>query len=200
MKELAIESDKSIILDEDVNITVKNNSKVNIFSFNKNVEIIINLEGESSEVNCYNLFYGINNDEIKIKINAIHNNINTKANLVCKGILDDNSKLNYSGKIRMEKGAKNSEGYQKQDTLLLSKKAFANSLPELEINENEVKCSHGVTIAEIEEDQLFYLQSRGLTRKEAENQVIRGFLEPVIIKIKDDILKEEIRKLIGDRL
>ena len=109
------------------------------------------------------------------------------------------AKLNYLGKIRMEKNSKNSDGYQKQDTLLLSEEAIANSIPELEILENEVKCSHGVTISRINEDNLFYLKSRGLNEEQAKKEIIKGFLEPLIIKINNNSIKKEIRNVISER-
>lgn len=183
-------------------INLQENAEVNIYEvlFNNNSTITSNLNGKNSKVNTYTFFFGNNQDEINIKVSSVHNNENTKARLVCKGILNGKAKLNYSGKIKVEKGAKNSDGYQKQDTLLLSDESIANSIPELEINEHEVKCSHGVTLSNVDENNLFYLQSRGLSKKAAEKQIILGFLEPLIIKIENDTLKNNIIKLVEEKI
>ena len=102
--------------------------------------------------------------------------------------------------IKINPLATNCEGYQKDDTLLLSENARADVVPNLEIANNEVKCSHGATITQIDEEKLFYMMSRGLDEKNAKKTMIEGFFDPVFARFENESIKEEIVKTITERL
>ena len=85
--------------------------------------------------------------------------------------------------IRVDKGAQKTDAYQENRNLLLTPQAHADSIPGLEIKANDVRCTHGATIGQIDKLQLFYLTSRGLSRKEAEQLIVRGFFQPVLDRI-----------------
>lgn len=99
---------------------------------------------------------------------------------LAKGVLDDSARGVFQGRIGVAKGAQKTDGYQMSRSLLLSDKAEADSKPELEIFADDVKCSHGSTIGRLDETSLFYLQSRGIPRAEAESLLVRAFVEEVI--------------------
>ncbi len=107
-----------------------------------------------------------------------HNEKNTYSDTMAKGVVKDNSKLLIRGLTRIEKNAAYSDGYEKADILIFDN-AEADAIPNLEIENSEVKCSHGATIGQIEKEKLFYLQSRGLSEEESEHLIVEGFFEPL---------------------
>ena len=108
---------------------------------------------------------------------------NGKSTLTFKNALADHAKTIFSGLIKVENEAQQTNSYQTNRNLLLSNEAEADSMPGLEILANEVKCSHGATTSKIDDQELFYLLSRGISRAVAERLIILGFFEEVIEKI-----------------
>ena len=102
--------------------------------------------------------------------------------------------------IKIESNAFESNGYQKEDTLLLSPDAEADSIPNLEIDNNEVRCTHGAAIGPVDEEKLFYLRSRGLGEELAKKKIVEGFFEPMIQRVHIQKLQEDIRMLIGAKM
>jgi Fe-S cluster assembly protein SufD len=111
---------------------------------------------------------------------------NTTSDLFFKGVLDDHSRAVWRGVIRVDKGAQKTDAYQENRNLLLSRDAHADSIPGLEIEANDVRCTHGATIGQIDRLQLFYLMSRGLSREQAERLIVRGFFQPILDRIGSD--------------
>ncbi len=134
-------------------------------------------------------------DVCDIKTDSLHISPDTKSDILIKGIVDESSKTVYRGLVKIFPKANRSSGYQKQDTLFLSRTATASSVPNLEIDTNNVRCSHGATTGQIDSSQLFYLMSRGISKQEAAKLVIKGFLSPVVERIKSDKLKNSILDL-----
>lgn len=106
-----------------------------------------------------------------------------------RGIMADRGRGVFSGRIVVEKGADGTDAIQRSDSLLLSKMARADTRPELEIYADDVKCAHGATVGQIDEDSLFYLRSRGLDRKDAFDLLIYAFAAEVLERIKSDSLR-----------
>lgn len=121
---------------------------------------------------------------------------NSTSDLLYKGALKDDSRSVYSGLIRVEEQAAKTNAYQANRNLVLSDHAKAQSKPELEIKNNDLRCTHGATVSQINDEELFYLQTRGLDREEAERLIVDGFFEDVIGRVKI----EEIRKLLRDAI
>jgi Fe-S cluster assembly protein SufD len=117
---------------------------------------------------------------------------NTTSDLFFKGVLDDHSRAVWRGVIRVDKGAQKTDAYQENRNLLLSHDARADSIPGLEIEANDVRCTHGATIGQIDKLQLFYLMSRGLSRFEAERMIVRGFFQPILDRIDSDEVRESL--------
>jgi Fe-S cluster assembly protein SufD len=121
---------------------------------------------------------------------------NTTSDFAFKGALRDESTAVWRGMIRVEKDAQKTNAYQENRNLLLSPKAHADSIPGLEILANDVRCTHGATVGQVDREQLFYLMARGLTRPEAERLIVRGFFSDVL----DRIELQPVREALGEAL
>lgn len=119
-----------------------------------------------------------------------------RSNLLCKNVLQDESKSIFSGLIRVDPEAQQTNALQTNRNLLLSKEAEADSLPGLEILANDVRCTHGATTSRLNHEELFYLLSRGIEKKHAESLISLGFLEEIIDKIPDENLAGKTRDLV----
>ena len=117
-----------------------------------------------------------------------------------KGIYDDRSTGVFNGKIFVEKEAQKTDAFQKNNNILLSDKATINAKPQLEIFADDVKCSHGCTIGQLDERAMFYMQSRGIPKKEAKALLMYAFSNEVIESIKIPELKQRITKIIATKL
>ena len=133
--------------------------------------------------------------EIKTKIN--HNEENCKSYQLIKTVLNDSSKGIYQGKIYVNSKAQKTDGYQLSRALLLSDHVEFNAKPELEIYADDVKCSHGSTSGNIDENSIFYLMSRGLSYDQSKKLLTNGFLNEVIEKITNENIKSLVKKLTG---
>ncbi len=121
---------------------------------------------------------------------------NTTSDFAFKGALRESARSVWRGMIRVEKDAQKTNAYQENRNLLLSKEAHADSIPGLEILANDVRCTHGATLGQVDREQLFYLMSRGLSRAEAERLIVRGFFQDVL----DRIELEPVREALGNAL
>ena len=120
----------------------------------------------------------------------------TTSDFAFKGALRDNATAVWRGMIRVEKDAQKTNAYQENRNLMLSKQAHADSIPGLEILANDVRCTHGATLGQVDREQLFYLMARGLSRAEAERLIVRGFFQDVL----DRIELEAVRETLGEAL
>ena len=152
--------------------------------------------GQGSQCNNIGVFLGRGKEHIDFTTNMFHNTVQTTNNVIVDGILKDESSSVYRGLIKIEKEAQKTYSYLENHILKLGEKTLANSIPSLKIDANDVKASHGATVGQIDEEHMFYLMSRGLSREEAEKLIVEGFFEPVIQKIPSEELKEKIRGLI----
>jgi Fe-S cluster assembly protein SufD len=121
---------------------------------------------------------------------------NTTSDFAFKGALRDDARAVWRGMIRVEQDAQKTNAYQENRNLLLSKSAHADSIPGLEILANDVRCTHGATLGQVDREQLFYLMARGLTRSEAERLIVRGFFQDVL----DRVELQPVREALGNAL
>jgi len=143
----------------------------------------IELLGERAEAEIVGVFIGKNNENFKIETFQLHKASKTKSRLLIKSILFDNSSLVHKGTIHITANAQESNAFQEGKVVLMSKNAFCQTKPELEILAHDVKCSHSSAVSEIDKKQLFYLISRGLNKKQAENLLLKGFLKEIFDKL-----------------
>jgi len=193
---------ENIINFNERNAKLEKNSNFNLFDLNFGSKLItsnvnVNLDGENSRFEHFGVFAVNNDQKFDFNINSFHNAPNTYSNMLTKGSLNDKSIVNYNGLIKINKNAHNSNGYQKNDTILLNENSQSNSIPKLEIDNNEVRCTHGSSTSYLDENMLFYLMSRGLNEKEAKITLVKGFLNEIINKVNfgelDEIIGEKIK-------
>jgi Fe-S cluster assembly protein SufD len=123
-----------------------------------------------------------------------------KSDLLYKGALQDRSRLVWRGMIKVDKAAQKTDGYQRNDNLMLSKESRADSIPGLEIEADDVRCTHGATSGRVDTDQIFYAQARGLTADEAARLVVAGFFQQVFDRITIAPVREALARAIGQRI
>ncbi len=126
----------------------------------------------------------------------LHAAPDTTSDFAFKGALRDSAATVWRGMIRVEEGAQKTNAYQENRNLLLSKTATANSIPGLEILANDVRCTHGATLSQVDREQLFYAMARGLSHQEAERLIVRGFFQDVL----DRIELQPVRDAVGAAL
>jgi Fe-S cluster assembly protein SufD len=124
----------------------------------------------------------------------------TASDLLYKNALDDKARCTFGGLIRVEPHAHFTDAYQKVRNLLLSDDAEANSMPGLEILADNVRCTHGATSGQIDEDEMFYLRSRGIPSKIAQRLIVTGFLNEVIQRLDQPAIGEHLNRLIDRKL
>ena len=123
-----------------------------------------------------------------------------RSDVYYKGVAKDEGQIVYQGLIKLEPAAQKTDAYQTNRNLLLSKKARVESVPQLEIAANDVRCSHGSSIAPIDEEQLFYLETRGIRRKSAENLLVAAFLEDVLGRVPLENLARHVARVIEEKV
>jgi Fe-S cluster assembly protein SufD len=128
-----------------------------------------------------------------------HASPHTASDLLYKNALDDRARCTFGGLIRVEPHAHFTDAYQKVRNLLLSDDSEANSMPGLEILADNVRCTHGATSGQIDEEELFYLRSRGITVNVAQRLIVTGFLNEVIQRLDQPAIADHLRGLIGDK-
>lgn len=163
-------------------------------------DINISLNGKGGECNLYGLYLAGGKQEISNRVNIYHNAEGCRSNQLFKGILSGEAVTRFSGTIYVEKGAQKSEAYQANNNLLASDRATAYTKPHLEIYADDVKCSHGATIGSLNEDELFYMRSRGISFAEARLLQQQAFANATIENIANSALRERLTSLVESRL
>jgi len=125
---------------------------------------------------------------------------NGKSDLLYKGALKDTAFSAFRGLIRINPDAQHSDAYQQNRNLLLSNHAHADAIPELEIEANDVRCTHGATVGPIEQESVFYLMARGIPRPEAERLITEGFFDELIAKIPLEVVQDRLFRVIRQKI
>ena len=146
------------------------------------------------------LIFLSNQQHHELKTNVNHKHENCKSSQLVKSALLDKSNGAYQGKIYVDKKAQKTNGYQLSKALVLSENSAFNSKPELEIYADDVKCSHGSTTGNIDQNSVFYLMSRGLSKEQANRMLVEGFLNEAIETITEPNIKSLISKLFIDKI
>jgi len=160
-------------------------------------EINCNLNDEYSSAFINGIINLKNSQHHEIKTNINHLAENTKSYQLIKSVLNDNAKGIYQGKIYVDAKAQKTNGYQLSKALLLNENTEFDGKPELEIYADDVKCSHGATSGNLDEDAIFYLMSRGLSHQQSKELLINGFLLDAVEKITDVEIKDLIKNMLG---
>ena len=176
---------------------------INTFSFGGNItrnNLEFHQEGEHITSNLNGITVIGNKQHVDNHTLVHHKKENCESHEMYKGIYDDQSTGVFNGKVIVDKEAQKTNAYQQNDNVLIGDKASINAKPQLEIFADDVKCSHGCTIGQLDSSALFYLQSRGIPKKEAKALMLFAFCNDVVEKIKIPALKSRISKLLADKL
>jgi Fe-S cluster assembly protein SufD len=158
------------------------------------------LGGEGAESHSFGLFLADKFQHIDNFINVDHAFPHCTSNQLFKGVLDEMSTGAFNGRILVRPDAQHTLAYQKNNNILLTNDAKMDSKPQLEIYADDVKCSHGATVGQLNGEALFYLQSRGIDKREARLMLMFGFAHEVIQNIKIEALRERMDNLVMQRL
>ncbi len=184
--------------------TLAKNAKVNWVEGNFGSKLLQSytqsvLAGEGAEVSAMSLVYNDGSQVFDGFVSADHVASFTKSSLQSKIVLGDTAKAVSRGLVKVEANAIKCDGYQKQESVLLSDDARVDAVPVLEIANNDVKCAHGSTITQVDPEKVFYLMSRGLSENEAARQIVQGFFDPVVSTL-DEQVKEKVQESLSQRL
>ncbi|MDQ8202014.1 Fe-S cluster assembly protein SufD [Pelagicoccus sp. SDUM812003] len=157
------------------------------------------IKGPGSKVEMLSLAVADYDQEIDQRTLQTHSAPNAVSDLLFKNALVDNAKTIFSGLIKVDPGAQQTDAYQTNRNLLLSNSAEANSLPGLEIDANDVKCSHGATTAQIDDEEIFYMKARGIPENRAQELIVYGFFEEILNRIDCEKLADRAREIIQDK-
>jgi Fe-S cluster assembly protein SufD len=160
----------------------------------------IDLAGRGSTARMSGFFFTDKNQHIDHDTQQNHLAPNTTSDLLFKGALLGDSRSVWQGMIYVAPEAVNTDGYQANRNLILSRTAHADSIPGLEICTDQVKCSHGATVGKLDQEQLFYLLSRGIQLKEAEMLLVDGFFDPIMQRISFEGVKDRFKKAILSKM
>ena len=159
------------------------------------MENSIVMNGENARGEIYNLYLGDENNRYDIYNAIVHGNKNCFSNMLSKGAVKDKAQTIHRGLIEIKKGFSGNNGYQKEEALILNDGARANAVPNLKIDNDDVRCTHGVTISHLDNEKLFYLMSRGLDKKEATRNYLLGYFYPVLCKFPEKIREKIIERM-----
>ncbi len=152
-------------------------------------DVLTMLDGEHAESTLHGVYMTTNRQHQDFEISTTHSVPHGTSDQYYKGILSGRSRAVFSGKITVERGAQKTDANQKDLNLLLSHGAEVDTKPSLEIYADDVKCAHGATAGHVDEDTLFYLQSRGVDYDTAQAMLIRGFAAEILDEIEDELLR-----------
>ena len=197
----------------DVNATSNIKYSFNDINLDKNSHLEYFILSKGSKFAKHDINCSLNNDHGSVSLNGIidldnekhheiktsinHNEENCKSYQLIKSVLNENSKGVYQGKIYVNSKAQKTDGYQLSRALLLNDDVEFNAKPELEIYADDVKCSHGSTSGNIDENSIFYLMCRGLSHAQSKKLLTNGFLNEAVEKITNQSVKSLVKKLTG---
>ena len=158
------------------------------------------LRAPGSNSKLFGLTFADGRQHLDYQTRQDHTAPHTESDLLFKGVALDRARTVFRGVLHLRKEAQQTNAYQATHSLLLSPRARADALPILEIEADDVRCKHGSTTGRVDEEQIFYLMSRGLSRQDAQRLIVQGFFETVITEFPVEGVREKIRLAIEDRI
>ena len=156
------------------------------------IRLDVTLSGEGAEANIYGAYVCGGDERVKIAVDMHHDLPHCSSRQLFKGIAGGKSRVDFYGKIIVAQDAQRTEAYQENHNILLSDDAKVDTKPQLEIYADDVKCSHGATIGRLNEEEQFYMRSRGITLEDAKVLQMISFIAPVLDNIPDPGQREAI--------
>ncbi|QLC34119.1 Fe-S cluster assembly protein SufD [Halarchaeum sp. CBA1220] len=158
------------------------------------------LEGESSETKIVGAFFGHEDQHFDLDSKVWHRAEHTTADLVTRGVIDDEARSVYEGVQDVGRDAWDTSSYQRENTLMLSDESEADASPKLIINNHDTEASHSATVGQIDEEDLFYMEGRAIPEQTAKNMLVEGFFVPVLEEVEVDELREDLEERIAELL
>jgi Fe-S cluster assembly protein SufD len=158
------------------------------------------MTGPDAEVQVNGVMFTEGRQHLSYNTHQHHQAPYCKSDLLYKAALQDRSRTVWRGMIKVDKDAQRTDAYQRNDNLMLSRDARADSIPGLEIEADDVRCTHGSTSGRVDEQQLFYSMTRGYTRREAVRMIVAGFFQQVFDRITIESVREALGEAIGRRV
>ena len=156
------------------------------------VKLDVHLVGEGAEANVYGAYVCGGEEKMKIAVDMYHDVPHCNSRQLFKGIAGGTSRVDFYGKIIVAQDAQRTEAYQENHNILLTDGAKVDTKPQLEIYADDVKCSHGATIGRLNEEEQFYMRSRGISLEDAKVLQMISFIAPVLEIIKDESEREQL--------
>ncbi|MBQ7020125.1 MAG: SufD family Fe-S cluster assembly protein [Bacteroidales bacterium] len=154
------------------------------------IKLDVRLTGEGAEANIYGAYVCGGKEKVKISVDMRHDVPHCNSRQLFKGIAGGDSRVDFYGKITVAQDAQKTEAYQENHNLLLSDGAKVDTKPQLEIYADDVKCSHGATIGRLNEEEQFYMRSRGISLEDAKVLQMISFIAPVLEHVEDEARRE----------
>lgn len=187
MTEVIIVSDGQLVRNIEVQSGQRKDMVLLVYpGVNCDVKLDVRLAGEGAEANIYGAYVCGGEERVKIAVDMHHDLPHCNSRQLFKGIAGGTSKVDFYGKIIVAQDAQRTEAYQENHNLLLSDGAKVDTKPQLEIYADDVKCSHGATIGRLNEEEQFYMRSRGITLEDARVLQMISFIAPVLENIPED--------------
>ena len=164
------------------------------------IRLDVRLAGEGAEANVYGAYVCGGQEKVKIAVDMRHDVPYCNSRQLFKGIAGGDSRVDFYGKIIVAQDAQRTEAYQENHNILLSDGARVDTKPQLEIYADDVKCSHGSTVGQLDENALFYMQQRGIPADEARHLLMYAFAGEVIESIRIEALRDRLHMLVEKRL
>lgn len=163
-----------------------------------NQHVVLDGQGARSQMN--GVLFTENKQHLSYHTQQYHKKANCYSDFLYKAALQDKSHTVWRGMIKVDEGAQQTDGYQRNDNLLLSNNARADSIPGLEIEADDVRCTHGSTTGKVDEEMMYYAQCRGFTRKEAMRLIVTGFFQQIFDRITIDSVRDALGLAIARRV
>jgi Fe-S cluster assembly protein SufD len=158
------------------------------------------LEGQGAKANVKAISVGVGRQHLDLTSHTVHAGKHSESDMTIRGVMRDKAKAVFRGVTQILKDASGSNGQQSESLMMLSPTAKADAIPMLLIDENDVKCGHAASVGKINQEQLYYLMSRGISKEEAEKLILFGFLDPVISNIPLEGVQTALIELIERKL
>ena len=160
----------------------------------------VGLMGDGAECQVNGVVFAEGKQHLSYNTLQHHEAPNCRSDLLYKGALQDAARLVWRGMIKVDRDAQKTDGYQRNDNLMLSDHARSDSIPGLEIEADDVRCTHGSTTGRVDDEQIFYARCRGITRKEAIRMIVAGFFQQVFDRITIESVRDALGEAIGRRI
>jgi len=160
----------------------------------------VHLDGKGAAAEVNGVTFATEKQLISYYTQQTHHAPNTRSDLLYKDVVRDKARCIWRGMIKVDPGAQKTDGYQRNDSLLMSETCRADAIPGLEIEADDVRCTHGATCGRVDEEQLFYCMCRGMSRGEAMHMIVEGFFQRVYDRIPVEIVRETLGQAVERKL